>query len=108
MVDGRCKKRYPHAYCEATTQGEDGYAVYRRRNNGRTFQKSPGGFVYDNQWVVLHNLNLTRKFNAHINVEVSAAIRSVKYMFKYIYKGKDRATVRVDGPINEIQQYINA
>jgi hypothetical protein len=51
MVDERCKKRYPRAYCEATTQGEDGYAVYRRRNDGRTFQKSPRGFVYDNRWV---------------------------------------------------------
>ncbi len=108
MVDGRCKKRYPSAYCEATTQGEDGYAVYRRQNDGRTFQKSLGGFVYDNRWVVPHNPNLTRKFNAHINVEVSAGIWSVKYLFKYIYKGEDRAAVRVDGPINEIQQYIDA
>jgi len=107
MVDERCKKRYPRAYCEATTQGEDGYAVYRRRNDGRTFQKSPGGFVYDNRWVVPHNPNLTRKFNAHINVEVSAGIQSVKYLFKYIYKGQDRVAVRVDGPINEIQQYID-
>jgi hypothetical protein len=108
MVDGRCKKRYPCMYCDAITQGEDGYAIYRRRNDRRTFQKSPRGFVYDNRWVVPHNPNLTRKFNAHINVKVSAGIRSVKYMFIYIYKGQDRATVRVDGPINEIQQYIDA
>ncbi len=58
--------------------------------------------------MVPHNSNLTRKFNAHINVEVSAGIRSVKYLFKYIYKGQDRAAVRVDGPINEIWQYIDA
>jgi hypothetical protein len=108
MVDGRCKKRYLCVYCEATTQGEDGYAIYRRRNDGRTFQKSPGGFVYDNRWVVPHNPNLTRKFNAHINVEVSVGIRGVKYLFKYIYKGQDRVAVHVDGPINEIQQYIDA
>jgi hypothetical protein len=57
--------------------------------------------------VVPHNPNLTRKFNAHINVEVSVGIRSVKYLFKYIYKGQDRAAVHVDGPINEIQQYID-
>jgi len=35
MVNGMCKKRYPHEYSEATTQGEDGYAVYRRHNDGR-------------------------------------------------------------------------
>jgi hypothetical protein len=103
MVDGTCKKRCPCEYSEATTQGEDDYAVYRRRNDGRTFQKNPGGFVFDNRWVVPHNSYLTRKFNAHINVEVLAGIRSIKYLFKYVYKGQDRATVQVDGPTNEIK-----
>ncbi len=103
MVDGMCKKRYLHEYSEATTQGEDGYAIYRRRNDGRTFHKNPGGFVFDNQWVVPHNPYLTRKFNAHINVEVSAGIKSVKYLFKYVYKGQDCAAVQVDGPTNEIK-----
>jgi hypothetical protein len=108
MVDGMCKKRYPREYSEATTQGEDGYALYRRRNDGRTFQKNLGGFVFDNRWVVPHNPYLTRKFNAHINVEVSTGIKSVKYLFKYVYKGQDRAAVQVDGPTNEIKQYIDA
>ncbi len=108
MVDGMCKKRYPREYSEATTQGEDGYAVYWRRNDGRTFQKNPSGFVFDNRWVVPHNPYLTRKFNAHINVEVSASIISVKYLFKYVYKGQDHVTVQVDGPTNEIKQYIDA
>jgi hypothetical protein len=47
-------------------------------------------------------------FNAHINVEVFADIRSVKYFFKYIYKGLDYIVAVIAGPINEIQQYINA
>jgi len=34
MVNGLCKKRYPQALSEEITQGEDGYLVYRRRNNG--------------------------------------------------------------------------
>jgi hypothetical protein len=101
---------HPHIWPKwgCDTQGEDGYAVYRRRNDGRTFQKNPGGFVVDNRWVVPHNPYLTRKFNAHINIEVSAGIRSVKYLFKYVYKGQDRAMVQVDGPTNEIKQYIDA
>jgi hypothetical protein len=48
MVDGTCKKHYPREYFEATTQGVDDYAVYRRRNDGQTFQKNPSGFVFDN------------------------------------------------------------
>ncbi len=44
----------------------------------------------------------------HINVEVSAGIRSVKYLFKYVYKGPDCVAAVIAGPINEIQQYIDA
>jgi hypothetical protein len=51
---------------------------------------------------------LTKMFNAHINVEVSVDIRNVKYLFKYVYKGPDRVAAVIVGPLNEIQQYINA
>ncbi len=47
-------------------------------------------------------------FNAHINVKVSTDIWSVKYLFKYVYKGPDCVVVVITGPINEIQQYIDA
>jgi hypothetical protein len=46
--------------------------------------------------------------NAHINVEVSVDIRSVKYLFKYVYKGPNYVVAVIAGPINEIQQYIDA
>jgi hypothetical protein len=46
-------------------------------------------------------------FNAHINIEVSAGIRTVKYLFKYVYKGPDRVAAMIVGPTNEIQQYID-
>jgi hypothetical protein len=47
-------------------------------------------------------------FNAHINVEVSAGIRNVKYLFKYVYKGPDHVVTMIASPTNEIQQYIDA
>jgi len=37
-----------------------------------------------------------------------ADIRSVKYLFKYIYKGLDHVIAMIAGPINRIQQYIDA
>ncbi len=49
----------------------------------------------DNRWVVLHNVYLLTKYNAHINVEVCNNIHVIKYLFKYIYKGHDRATVEI-------------
>jgi len=35
------------------------------------------------------------KYNVHIKVEVCNNIRAVKYLFKYVYKGHDRATVEI-------------
>jgi hypothetical protein len=72
----------------------------------------------DNRWVVPHNVYLSTKYNAHINVEVYNNIHVVKYLFKYIYKGHDHATVEIscqnDNAIkgnvvetNEIKKYLD-
>jgi hypothetical protein len=45
--------------------------------------------------MALHNVYLLTKYDAHINVEVYKNIYVVKYLFKYIYKGHDRATVEI-------------
>jgi hypothetical protein len=57
---------------------------------------------------VPYNPYLSRKYRAHINVEVCASVQAVKYIHKYIYKGGDRATLRVDQADNdEISQYLH-
>jgi hypothetical protein len=73
------------------------------------------GAVLDNRWVVPYNLGLLMRYNFHINVEACSSIKAVKYLFKYIYKGHDRASFSVDptidndgGVINEIKQYRDA
>ncbi|RCV43190.1 hypothetical protein SETIT_9G275200v2 [Setaria italica] len=89
-----CKNRYPRPFYDSTSQGH----------------------ILDNQWVVPYNPCLLRTFNCHINVEACSSIKSVKYLFKYIYKGHDRASVAVreagkkddKGNIDEITQYKEA
>jgi hypothetical protein len=49
------------------------------------------GFVFDNRWVVPYNPYLTMRYQCHINVEVCSSITFVKYLYKYVYKGHDRA-----------------
>ncbi len=49
--------------------------------------------VVDNRWVVPYNPALLKHFNCHINVEYCGSIRAIKYIYKYIYKGYDRAVV---------------
>jgi len=47
--------------------------------------------------VVPYNSYLSLLFNCHINVEVCTSVATVKYIYKYVYKGHDRAQVDV-GP----------
>jgi hypothetical protein len=69
------------------------YPIYRCRNTGRTLLVH--GIELDNRWVVPHNVYLSTKYNAHINVEVYNNIHAVKYLFKYVYKGHGRATIEI-------------
>ncbi len=71
----------------------NGYPIYQRRDTGHTFLVH--GVELDNCWVVPHNVYLSTKYDVHINVEVCNNIRAVKYLFKYIYKGHDRATIEI-------------
>ncbi|RCV06215.1 hypothetical protein SETIT_1G145500v2 [Setaria italica] len=106
-----CKNNYPRPFNETTIQGKDSYPLYRRRNDGRN--ETVQNCKLDNRWVVPYNPYLLRFFNCHINVEVCSSIKAVKYLFKYIYKGHDRASVSVtgaddEGEIDEIRQLQNA
>jgi hypothetical protein len=64
-----------------------------RRDDGR--KEMIQGHMLENRRVVPYNPYLIRTFNCHINVEACINIKSVKYLFKYIYKGNDRASVAV-------------
>jgi hypothetical protein len=101
MSNGRCSKRYPKEFHEETTVLEDsegGYPVYRRRNMpDRAILRNNGTITVDNRFVVPHNLYLCAKYDAHINVEICTSFNSIKYVYKYIYKGNDQAQVFVEG-----------
>ena len=90
-VEGKCMKHYPKLFYAETTIDDDGYPVYRRRNSGVSAIK--GKYTYDNSYVVPHNRYLLLKYEAHINVEWCNRSRAIKYLFKYLNKGPDRATI---------------
>lgn len=112
MSDDKCTKKYPRAFAEETQLNSDGYPVYRRRNDGRTFVK--GNHVFDNRDVVPYNRKLVKEFNCHINVEVCSSIQSVKYIYKYVYKGHDRVQAEIVGAdddeevVDEPNDYLDA
>ena len=93
MQNGFCQKNYPKKYREQTLLNLNGYPEYRRRNTGITVHV--GRHSVDNRNVVPFNAFLLKKYRAHINVEVCSSIKSVKYIFKYVYKGHDCASIEV-------------
>ncbi|KAH0644169.1 hypothetical protein KY284_032053 [Solanum tuberosum] len=99
MKQGKCSKHFSKKFNNQTTFDADGFLIYRRRNT-------------DNRYVVPYNRNLIVKFDAHINVELCNYSRSVKYLFKYVNKGSDRATIGIEcsdttTERDEIKRYLD-
>lgn len=40
LVNGKCSKNFPKAFRDETTMDEDGYPLYRRKDNGITFTRN--------------------------------------------------------------------
>lgn len=94
MVDGKCRFNYPKNFNDRSEFGKDSYANYRRRNNGEVVYKK--GIPLDNRSVAPYNPYLLTRFGAHLNVEICASVKSVKYLYKYVYKGFDCITVSIE------------
>lgn len=97
----KCHWNYPRHIQENTVIDEMGYVYYRRRTENDIN-------------VVPYNAFLLLKLNSHINVEVASTSHVISYLYKYIYKGPNRATVNIhieeneSEIIDEINDYLNA
>jgi hypothetical protein len=87
MEGNRCTKHFLKGFNSKTTIDEDGFLVYRRRDDGRHGKK--GKVEVDNRYVMPYNRGMLVKFQGHINVEWCNMSILVKYLFKYIHKGVD-------------------
>jgi hypothetical protein len=71
------------------------------------------GVRLDNRWIVPHNLELLKKYDAHINTEWCNKSIFIKYIFKYITKGQEIIDCE-DTPMdeetnsrNEVKEYLD-
>ncbi|XP_074109289.1 uncharacterized protein LOC141534044 [Cotesia typhae] len=94
LVNNTCSKKYPKPHVSETTMNENGYPQYGRRNTNISYLKG-NNYEVDNRHVVPHNRKLLLLLNCHINVEIVASVESVKYLFKYVYKGHDASAFDV-------------
>ncbi|CAN6846217.1 unnamed protein product [Brassica oleracea] len=85
MENNVCTKKYPRPYNDSTSIDKSGYVLYRRRRNeNESVVKNRA--TLNNTFVVPPNINLLKKYDAHINVEWCNRTSAVKYLFKYITK----------------------
>ncbi|XP_029152438.1 uncharacterized protein [Arachis hypogaea] len=108
MKNGQCKRNYPKEFAAETRRGDDSYPQYRRRFD--TPVQINQSVTVDNRWVVPYNPWLLLKYDCHINVEICSSIKSIKYLYKYCYKGPDRVAMEVHNGSNvdEVQQFVDA
>ncbi|GBN61555.1 hypothetical protein AVEN_27408-1 [Araneus ventricosus] len=93
MKEGLSTKQYPKEFREKTEENINGYPSYKRKC---TESVRVGRYHLDNRCVVHYNPWLYKQFRAHINVEVCVSIKSVKYLYKCVYKGHDAASIRFE------------
>ncbi|EOD51816.1 putative helicase-like protein [Neofusicoccum parvum UCRNP2] len=114
-----CRFGFPKSFVDESSLDDDSYATYRRRDNGATITKRRSTvsplFTYTNRDVVPYNPFLLLRYRCHCNVEICSSIKAYKYIFKYIYKGPDKATAELsaassaDGAaVDEIRQYVDS
>jgi hypothetical protein len=54
---------------------------------------------------VPYNPYLIRRYKAHINVEVCTTVQAIKYIHKYVYKERDKATLEIANT-DKIKRYV--
>ena len=86
-----CTKQFPKEFVSETKFNDNGFPLYKR-NQITYFEKTIRNqkIKLDNRWVVPYCPKLSLKYGNHINVEICSSIQSVKYLFKYVYKGQDK------------------
>jgi len=114
MKQGKCSKFFPKKFTDVTTIDEDGYPMYKHRNTGTFVEKN--GIQMDNRNVVPYSPHLLMRYQTHVNTKYCNKSNSIKYLFKYVNKGPDRATMKIsngttkDGEktnVDEIKDYYD-
>ncbi|KAB2624893.1 hypothetical protein D8674_016553 [Pyrus ussuriensis x Pyrus communis] len=88
MIHGPCGIHNLQSPCM-----KNGSCKRKRGNRLPVSLNRQGNIMVDNSWVIPYNPWLLLRYDCHINVEICASIKSVKYLYKYVYKGPDRVTV---------------
>ena len=114
LKNGCCIKNFPKKFQPKTINNKDGFPEYKRippKDGGFTckckFTKED--VIVHDGYCVSYNAPLLLKYNCHINVEYCATIASIKYLYKYLYKGSDKAFISIEKKediVKECDDYV--
>ena len=106
-LPAKCSKGFPKPWQATPVIQDDGYSLYRWSDNGNIYL-GKNGFIYTNQSVVPYNPYWSLRYQAHINVEVCASVKAIKYIHKYIYNGSNRTTLQLQAAEggDEIKKFL--
>ncbi len=62
--------------------------------------------VFNVEGKMLIENRLINEYNCHINGEICALIKSIKYLFKYVYKGHDCANIELKEKSTDENQQV--
>lgn len=85
--------KFPKTFQSQTIYNLNGYLRCRSRDTKLSFKV--GNAEINNRRIVSYNPYLNLKINCHITVEVCTSMKSVKYLFKYVYKGHDCVNIEI-------------
>jgi hypothetical protein len=93
-------ERDPRKLVSDTITGNAGYPLYRRRSvedGGKSvvLKLRNIDIEVDNRWIVPYSPLRLKTIKAHINVEYCNSVKSIKYICKFVNKGRDLAVFGV-------------
>jgi hypothetical protein len=104
-ANGSCHRFFPKEMTDRTKIDSDKFPIYRRRGLFTAQVKDYNNNVrhVTDEWVVPYSAFLLRRYGCHCNVEVAAHVKTFKYLYKYVLKAPDSASVVID----EIHAFIH-
>jgi hypothetical protein len=100
---GKCIYGFPHPITLQTYIDDEGRVHYRRRDPA-------------DLWIASHIPELIDELDCHIFVDIVYTVKVFMYLYKYLFKGPDRALFRIQDysnhedqqPVDEANDYVNA
>ncbi len=91
-----CSKGYPKPFCDVTHVDERGYVHYRRPEGPSAVKKNRlREYTVYNCDIVPYCPALLLLLECHCNVEIAGTVNIIKYLYKYLHKGPDKAKAAV-------------